>query len=132
MSSMPRQCTRIRGPHRRLSTLRRQPVAFHSIRRGRSHTYPRFRCRRKCPKGSAESGWAARRLAEAPWLAGSEQGGFVREVMTHYVYLCRRLFGELVLAHATVRGPVAESSRAVAPAALMDRMRWHRRAVGIA
>ena len=37
--------------------------------------------------------WAARRYAEAPWLTASDQGGFVREVLSHFVYLTERLFG---------------------------------------
>ena len=37
--------------------------------------------------------WAARRYAEAPWLMASDQGGFVREVLSHFVYLTERLFG---------------------------------------
>ena len=35
--------------------------------------------------------WAARRYAEAPWLTASDQGGFVREVLSHFVYLTERL-----------------------------------------
>jgi 1,5-anhydro-D-fructose reductase (1,5-anhydro-D-mannitol-forming) len=49
--------------------------------------------------------WAAKRYAEAPWLAGREQGGFIREVTTHYVFLCQRLFGELTLASRHVEFP---------------------------
>ena len=37
--------------------------------------------------------WAARRYAEAPWLMASDQGGFGREVLSHFVYLTERLFG---------------------------------------
>ena len=50
-------------------------------------------------------GWAAKRFAEAPWLAKRAQGGFVREVTTHYVFLCQRLFGELALASSHVEFP---------------------------
>ncbi|MCH9673026.1 MAG: Gfo/Idh/MocA family oxidoreductase [Gammaproteobacteria bacterium] len=39
--------------------------------------------------------WAAKRYAEAPWLMTRAEGGFVREVTTHYLFLCRRLFGDL-------------------------------------
>lgn len=41
--------------------------------------------------------WSTRRYAQAPWLASSAQGGFVREVLTHFVVLAMRLFGELTL-----------------------------------
>ena len=41
--------------------------------------------------------WAQKRYAEAPWLMERGQGGFVREVATHYLFLCQRLFGKLNL-----------------------------------
>lgn len=49
--------------------------------------------------------WAARRTSEAPWLKGRAQGGFVREVGTHFIFLCQRLFGPLEVRHATLRWP---------------------------
>ncbi|MGI9333554.1 MAG: Gfo/Idh/MocA family protein, partial [Gammaproteobacteria bacterium] len=49
--------------------------------------------------------WAARRMAEAPWLNGRAQGGFVREVGTHYVYLCQRLFGPVSVRHVALQFP---------------------------
>lgn len=39
------------------------------------------------------------------WLTGREEGGFTREVVSHYVFLANRLFGPGSLSHAeTVRG----------------------------
>lgn len=39
------------------------------------------------------------------WLAGKEEGGFTREVVSHYVFLANRLFGPGELKHAeTSRG----------------------------
>ncbi|MFT5447512.1 MAG: 1,5-anhydro-D-fructose reductase (1,5-anhydro-D-mannitol-forming) [Gammaproteobacteria bacterium] len=49
--------------------------------------------------------WAAKRYAEAPWLAERSQGGFVREVTTHFMFLCQRLFGEVTLQTARVDFP---------------------------
>ena len=49
--------------------------------------------------------WAQRRYAEAPWLMERSQGGFVREVATHYLFLCQRLFGQLNLASCHVVYP---------------------------
>lgn len=49
--------------------------------------------------------WAQRRYAEAPWLMERSQGGFVREVTTHYLFLCRRLFADLNLASCHVVYP---------------------------
>lgn len=49
--------------------------------------------------------WAAQRYAEAPWLARRDQGGFIREVTTHYVFLCRRLFGDVSLEAASIGYP---------------------------
>lgn len=49
--------------------------------------------------------WPRDWQAEATWLARREQGGFVREVLSHYVYLTERLFGRTRLRHASVRYP---------------------------
>jgi predicted dehydrogenase len=38
--------------------------------------------------------WPRGWQANATWLAGRSQGGFVREVATHFVYLVEALFGE--------------------------------------
>ena len=48
-------------------------------------------------------GWNARRTAEAPWLAGRAEGGFVREVVTHYVFLLQRLLGPITVRWASLR-----------------------------
>lgn len=49
--------------------------------------------------------WAARRYGEAPWLAQRAQGGFIREVTTHAMFLCQRLFGEVTLQAARIDFP---------------------------
>jgi len=38
--------------------------------------------------------WPRDFQAHAAWLAGREQGGFTREMISHWVYLTRRLLGE--------------------------------------
>ena len=55
-------------------------------------------------------GWAKRRYAEAPWLMQRNQGGFIREVTTHYVFLCQRLFGALSLDSCYIEFPTDETS----------------------
>jgi len=48
-------------------------------------------------------GWQA---GAADWLAGPEEGGFTREVMSHFVFLANRLFGRPAIERAVVeRGP---------------------------
>lgn len=54
--------------------------------------------------------WASKRFAEAPWLKQRAQGGFVREVGTHYIYLCQRLFGPLEVGHIRLDHPGDGSS----------------------
>lgn len=51
--------------------------------------------------------WAERRYSEAPWLRMSDQGGLVREVFSHYVFLSQRLFGppRVVYCHRHAPGP---------------------------
>lgn len=49
--------------------------------------------------------WAAKRYGEAPWLAERTQGGFIREVTTHFMFLCQRLFGEVSLQSARIDFP---------------------------
>jgi predicted dehydrogenase len=49
--------------------------------------------------------WAIRRQAEAPWLAGADQGGFVREVLSHFIYLSERLFGPAMIDYCYCREP---------------------------
>jgi predicted dehydrogenase len=41
--------------------------------------------------------WPRSWQAPADWLRFRDQGGFVREVVSHYVYLTRRLFGDLAI-----------------------------------
>ena len=41
----------------------------------------------------------------AAWLSYREQGGFAREVLSHWVYLSERLFGRAELVRAAVRYP---------------------------
>lgn len=49
--------------------------------------------------------WPRAWQAGATWLERSDQGGFTREVLSHYVYLLRRVFGEVELVGADVAGP---------------------------
>jgi 1,5-anhydro-D-fructose reductase (1,5-anhydro-D-mannitol-forming) len=44
------------------------------------------------------------------WLSGREDGGFVREVLSHFAYLTERLVGKLELISSTVEYPNAESA----------------------
>ena len=56
-------------------------------------------------------GWQG---AAAGWLDGPAQGGFTREVLSHFLFLARRLFGPLVLESATADFPDAgKSERAI-------------------
>ena len=41
----------------------------------------------------------------AQWLSLREQGGFIREVVSHYVYLVERLFGSAKVLDASVQYP---------------------------
>lgn len=43
--------------------------------------------------------------AAAGWLDGRAQGGFTREVLSHFLFLARRLFGPLALEAATAEFP---------------------------
>lgn len=49
--------------------------------------------------------WPRAFQSHAAWLAGSEQGGFTREMISHWVYLTRRLLGEGKILNAHVRRP---------------------------
>lgn len=50
----------------------------------------------------------------AGWLDGRAEGGFTREVGSHFLFLSRRLFGPLTLVSATCRYPQAgRSERAI-------------------
>ncbi len=53
--------------------------------------------------------WPRDWQAEATWLAESAEGGYVREVFSHFVFLTQRLFGPAVLRDAGLRYP--EDSR---------------------
>ena len=44
----------------------------------------------------------------AGWLSFREQGGFTREVLSHWIYLTQRLFGSLTLHAASARYPGGE------------------------
>ncbi len=46
--------------------------------------------------------WPRAFQVAAAWLAEPEQGGFLREVLSHYVYLTDRLLGPLAVDHASV------------------------------
>lgn len=48
------------------------------------------------------SRWPRDWQANAGWLAYREEGGFVREVLSHYVYLLRRLLGPAAIESATI------------------------------
>ena len=49
------------------------------------------------------------------WLAGPEQGGFTREVLSHFVFLAHRLFGPAVLQDVVLRrAPGASETRLTA------------------
>ncbi|NUR92696.1 MAG: Gfo/Idh/MocA family oxidoreductase [Nonomuraea sp.] len=51
---------------------------------------------------------------EAAWVAQREQGGFLREVASHYVFLTDRLLGPLTTANADIRyGTAAETAASV-------------------
>ncbi len=44
--------------------------------------------------------------AAASWLGGREEGGFTREVISHWLFLARRLFGQLQLRTSAAEFPV--------------------------
>ncbi|QYC38885.1 1,5-anhydro-D-fructose reductase [Nonomuraea coxensis DSM 45129] len=47
----------------------------------------------------------------AGWVAGREQGGFLREVASHFLFLTDRLLGPLTRSHAQITyGPAAETA----------------------
>ena len=51
--------------------------------------------------------------AAAAWLDGAAEGGFTREVVSHFLFLARRLLGELRLGEATVERVPGRSERGV-------------------
>lgn len=52
--------------------------------------------------------WPRRFQAHATWLGRGEQGGFVREVLSHFVYLTDRLVGPLDPVEVSVDRPVGD------------------------
>ncbi len=52
-------------------------------------------------------GW---QMAAASWLDGRAEGGFTREVVSHFLFLTHRLFGALSLLESTVEFPVDHRS----------------------
>jgi predicted dehydrogenase len=51
------------------------------------------------------SQWPREFQKKAKWLAGREQGGFTREMLSHWLYLTRRLFGEGVILNSNITYP---------------------------
>ena len=49
--------------------------------------------------------WPRLWQAQAKWLALKEEGGFVREVLSHFLYLCDRVLGPATLDSFDVRHP---------------------------
>ncbi|SER16058.1 Predicted dehydrogenase [Lentzea xinjiangensis] len=58
--------------------------------------------------------WPRAFQAEAAWLARSEQGGFVREVLSHFVYLTDRLLGPLTVESVSSDCPEAGAAEVAA------------------
>lgn len=54
----------------------------------------------------------------AAWLTRSDQGGFVREVLSHFIYLLMRLQGPVTLCAGQVCSPLAEAAETSAQALL--------------
>ena len=69
--------------------------------------------------------WPREFQAESAWLAGRDQGGFVREVLSHFVYLTDRLLGPLDPVDVGVDIPLAD------PRASEVAARGHLRAGGV-
>ncbi|MDT7786338.1 MAG: L-arabinose 1-dehydrogenase [Pseudonocardiales bacterium] len=58
--------------------------------------------------------WPRAFQAEAAWLARAEQGGFVREVLSHFIYLTDRLLGPLTAESASSDFPEAGAAEVAA------------------
>lgn len=58
--------------------------------------------------------WPRAFQAEAAWLARNEQGGFVREVLSHFVYLTDRLLGPLTVESVSADFPEAGAAEVAA------------------
>ncbi|KEO85244.1 Gfo/Idh/MocA family protein [Tumebacillus flagellatus] len=46
-----------------------------------------------------------RKWQQNPWIAGREQGGYVREVLPHYIQLIQHRFGRIVRVHSEITYP---------------------------
>jgi predicted dehydrogenase len=66
------------------------------------------------------SQWPRSWQANAGWLSGREQGGFVREVATHFIYLACTLLGSGKLVFADTRYPSGDDSAETHTLARMD------------
>lgn len=62
--------------------------------------------------------WPRDWQATATWLEKRDQGGFVREVLSHFVFLVERLLGPARLAGASVRYPGGEAAETAITARL--------------
>ncbi|MFD5829418.1 Gfo/Idh/MocA family protein [Lentzea sp. NPDC060358] len=58
--------------------------------------------------------WPRAFQAEATWLSHAEQGGFVREVLSHFVYLTDRLLGPLTVESVSADFPSAGAAEVAA------------------
>lgn len=56
--------------------------------------------------------WPRAFQAHATWLAGREQGGLLREVFSHFVYLTDRFLGPLTVEHVDVTFPADDPTGA--------------------
>lgn len=56
--------------------------------------------------------WPRAFQADAKWLAQPAQGGFVREVLSHFIYLTDRLLGPLTVEHVSADFPAAQAELA--------------------
>ncbi|MCM3081441.1 Gfo/Idh/MocA family protein [Brevibacillus invocatus] len=57
---------------------------------------------------------------QTPWLAGREQGGFIREVLPHFVHLTYSLFGDLQVVRSHVDYPDDPQACEVGVAAYLE------------
>lgn len=64
--------------------------------------------------------WPRAFQADALWLGRREQGGFLREVFSHFAYLTDRLLGELTPVWQDVRWPAEPESAEVAAVAVFE------------
>ncbi|HZB92561.1 MAG TPA: Gfo/Idh/MocA family oxidoreductase [Stellaceae bacterium] len=64
--------------------------------------------------------WPRDWQATARWLAERAEGGFVREVLSHFIFLTQRLFGPLRLIECRVDYPPADGAAETAVAARLE------------